>query len=786
MAEATGQVTQFPSQSVSDAEKASEDYGMEVARGIQNEWFRKNSGTGRFLQNQREFHRLRLYARGEQSVQKYKDEFSVNGDLSYLNLDWKPVPIIPKFVDIVVNGMQDRLFTVKAFAQDPTSTKIRTSFVESVQEDIIAKDFIEEIDKTLGLDVRNIPEGNTPASEEELELYMQIGYKPSIEIAHEQAIDNVFKRNNYNELKKRLDYDQTVLGIAAAKHTFNNTDGIKLEYVDPANLIYSYTEDPNFDDVYYFGEVKQIKSNELKKLFPNLSNEEFDQIVKQSSNYNNYDYSNNYSSDSTDSNTLTVLYFNWKSWEKSVYKIKETSTGASKAIKKDDTFNPPKDQRSRFNKVSQAREVIYEGIMVLGANKLLKWQKATNMVRPDSNVNKVMMNYVVSAPRLYKGRIESLVGRMITYADLIQLTHLKLQQVIQRMTPSGVYVDADGLAEVDLGNGTNYNPQEALNLYFQTGSIIGRSMTVDGDMNSGKVPIQELPGGGGQQSQLLVQAYNYYMQMLRDVTGLNEARDGSDPDPYALVGVQKLAAANSNTATRHILHSSLYITATIAEAISIRIKDVLQYHPQKEALISGIGRFSVGALKEMENLHLHDFGIFLDLDPDEVEKQLVENNIQAALSRDQIFLEDVIDIRQIKNIKLANQLLKYRRTKKEAADQQKAQKNIAAQSQANAQAAQAAELAKAQAENIKVEAKGKLAELQTQLDIKKLESEAATKRELMQYEFDLNVKLKEMDINAKKQLDLQKAPTNPEPKKGFESSGNDVLGGIDLSRFEPR
>ena len=786
MAEATGQVTQFPSQSVSDAEKASEDYGMEVARGIQNEWFRKNSGTGRFLQNQREFHRLRLYARGEQSVQKYKDEFSVNGDLSYLNLDWKPVPIIPKFVDIVVNGMQDRLFTVKAFAQDPTSTKIRTSFVESVQEDIIAKDFIEEIDKTLGLDVRNIPEGDTPASEEELELYMQIGYKPSIEIAHEQAIDNVFKRNNYNELKKRLDYDQTVLGIAAAKHTFNNTDGIKLEYVDPANLIYSYTEDPNFDDVYYFGEVKQIKSNELKKLFPNLSNEEFDQIVKQSSNYNNYDYSNNDSSDSTDSNTLTVLYFNWKSWEKSVYKIKETSTGASKAIKKDDTFNPPKDQRSRFNKVSQAREVIYEGIMVLGANKLLKWQKATNMVRPDSNVNKVMMNYVVSAPRLYKGRIESLVGRMITYADLIQLTHLKLQQVIQRMTPSGVYVDADGLAEVDLGNGTNYNPQEALNLYFQTGSIIGRSMTVDGDMNSGKVPIQELPGGGGQQSQLLIQSYNYYMQMLRDVTGLNEARDGSDPDPYALVGVQKLAAANSNTATRHILHSSLYITATIAEAISIRIKDVLQYHPQKEALISGIGRFSVGALKEMENLHLHDFGIFLDLDPDEVEKQLVENNIQAALSRDQIFLEDVIDIRQIKNIKLANQLLKYRRTKKEAADQQKAQKNIAAQSQANAQAAQAAELAKAQAENIKVEAKGKLAELQAQLDIKKLESEATTKRELMQYEFDLNVKLKQMDINAKNQLDLQKAPTNPEPKKGFESSGNDVLGGIDLSRFEPR
>jgi len=786
MAEATGQVTQFPSQSVDDATKSSKDYGMEVARGIQNEWFRKSSGTGRFVQNQRDFHKLRLYARGEQSVQKYKDEFSVNGDLSYLNLDWKPVPIIPKFVDIVVNGMQDRLFTVKAFAQDPTSVKERTNFVEMMLEDMNTQELITQIDETLGVDVRNVKQEDLPSNKEELELHMQIGYKQSIELAHEQAIDNTFKRNAYHEIKKRCDYDQTVLGIAAAKHTFNNTDGIKLEYVDPSNLIYSYTEDPNFDDVYYFGEVKQIKSNELKKQFPELTDEEFEDIVKKSSNYNNYDYIDNDSNDTFDTNTLTVLYFNWKTWEQSVYKIKETSTGAKKAIKKDDKFNPPKDQRTRFEKVAQAMETIYEGVLVLGSNKLLKWQKATNMVRPDSNINKVMMNYVVSAPRMYKGKIESLVSRMVTYADLIQLTHLKLQQVIQRMTPSGVYLDADGLAEIDLGNGTNYNPQEALNLYFQTGSVIGRSMTVDGDMNPGKVPIQELPGGGGQQSQALIQAYNYYLQMLRDVTGLNEARDGSDPDPYALVGVQKLAAANSNTATRHILHSSLYITSTLAEAISVRIKDVLAYHPQRDAMIGGIGRFSVGALKEMDNLHMHDFGIFLELDPDEDEKQLVENNIQVALSRDQIHLEDIIDIRQVKNIKLANQLLKYRRAKKEATDQLKAERNIAAQSQANAQAAQAAEMAKAQAENMKVEAKGKLAQLQSQLDIQKLESEAQTKRELMQYEFDLNMKLKGMELDAKKQIELQKPVSNPEPKKAFESSGNDVLGGIDLSRFEPK
>jgi hypothetical protein len=427
------------------------------------------------------------------------------------------------------------------------------------------------------------------------------------------------------------------------------------------------------------------------------------------------------------------------------------------------------------------------------------------MIRPLSNTNKVMMNYIASAPRLYKGNINSLVSKMAPYADLVQLTHLKLQQAIQRMTPSGVYLDADGLAEIDLGNGTSYNPQEALNMYFQTGSIIGRSQTVDGEMNPGKVPIQELPGGGGNQIQILIGAYNQYIQMMRDVTGLNEARDGSDPDPKALVGVQKLAAANSNTATRHILTSSMFITTSLAEAISLRFKDVLEFHPSKEAFITALGRFTVGSLEELKDLHMHDFGIFLELEPDQEEKQMLEANIQTALAQKSIFLEDAIDIREINNTKLANQLLKFRRIKKQQVDQAQAQAASAAQAEAQGQAQIVVEQAKAQAEQIKTESKIQVSTAENELSIKKMEVEARTKRELMQYEFDLNVRLKELELQAQKELVEKQTETQKEiantkvsaskitgppdtgkPQKSFESKGNDVLGGFDLSRFEPR
>jgi len=798
----------FPSQIASDAEKASSEYGLKVARAIEHEWFKRDSGATRFYSNRDEYHRLRLYARGEQSVKKYKDELSINGDLSYLNLDWKPVPIIPKFVDIVVNGMSDRLYDIKAFSQDPSSVEKRTKYVESILTDMQTREISDKIQQQLGINVYNNDPATLPESEEELSLHMQLEYKQSIEIAEEQAINAVFNKNNYDLTQRRINYDLTVIGIGSTKNEFNKSEGIKIKYVDPANLVYSYTESPYFDDIYYVGEVKSVTINELKMQFPDLTDEDLNELTKQGvqtpASHNRF-----INEDSVlDANTIQILYFNYKTYNNEVFKIKQTASGADKAIRKDDQFNPPKDQRTRFEKAARSIEVVYDGAFVLGTKKLLKWELAKNMVRPKSDTTKVMMNYNVVAPRIYKGRIESLVSRITGFADMIQLTHLKLQQVLSRMIPDGVYLDADGLAEIDLGNGTNYNPQEALNMFFQTGSVIGRSYTQDGDMNPGKVPIQELTSNGGNNKiSSLISTYNYYLQMIRDVTGLNEARDGSTPDKYALVGLQKLAAANSNTATRHILQSSLFLTVRTAEAISLRISDVLEFSPTRDAFISSIGRFNVGALDDIKNMHLHDFGIFIELAPDEEEKQLLENNIQQALAKDQIYLEDAIDIREIKNIKLANQLLKVRRRKKLEQDQQRQQANIQAQADANSQNTQVAAQMEVQKNEALTNQKAQLIQIEADLEMQKMQQEKELKKELMKYEFDLNMALKDRDsqmlndkekykedrkdertrIQASQQSKLIEQRKDRKGEQAFESAGNDTMGsGFNLEMFEPR
>ena len=801
--QATTTYSTFPDQVVPAAEKATYEYGLKVARAVEGEWFRNSQGNGyRYMTNANNFHNLRLYARAEQPVQKYKDELAINGDLSYLNLDWKPVPIIPKFVDIVVNGMGQRSYDVKAMAQDPTSLKKRTEYAQRIIMDIENKAFNDVVMQEFGVSMAESRDKNTPENLDDIPLHMQMNYKQAIEVAEEEVIDQVLNKNKYHLIRKRLNYDLTVLGISCVKTSWNPSEGIVVEYVDPANLVYSYTNDPNFEDVYYVGEVKNVPIVELKKQFPSLTPEQ----VKKLQNYNgNTAYSSNFNG-RYDQNTVQVLYFEWKSYIDQVFKIKKTTSGLEKTIEKQDTFLQV-DLTDNFDKASRSIETLYSGAKVLGLEMMLDWRMAENMTRPYADTSRVNLSYTITAPRMYQGRIESLVSRITGFADMIQLTHLKLQQVMSRMVPDGVYLDMDGLAEVDLGNGTNYNPAEALNMYFQTGSVVGRSLTQDGEANRGKVPIQELQSSsGGGKISALINAYQYYLQMIRDTTGLNEARDGSQPDSNALVGLQKLAAANSNVATRHILQASLYLTLKTCENISLRVADSLMFPLTRMSLINSISNFNTETLAELSQVNIHDFGIFIELEPDEEEKANLEKNIQIALQTQSINLEDAIDIREVSNLKLANTMIKKRRVEKQQKDQELKLQQIQAQSQAQIEATEQATLAELQKQESMVNSKVQVEQAKSQFEIQRLQTEAAIKKDLMQAEFQFNIQLakeqagvvkqKEQDIEDRKDKRVkiqgtQQSEMITQRKEdglpiNFESKGNDNLGGIGMEQFMPR
>lgn len=801
--------TGFPSQFASDSEKATYEYGLLIGQAIQYEWFRKDGNQCRFYSQWRDFHRLRLYARGEQSIAKYKNELAIDGDLSYLNLDWTPVPIIPKFVDIVVNGMSDRLFKVKAYAQDAMSQSKRSRYQDTIEGQMAAKDILTTIQDKTGVNPFMMDPAQLPNTDEELSLYMQLNYKPAIEIAEEEAINTILDENHYQDLRKRVDYDLTVIGLGVAKHEFLPGAGVEVSYVDPANVVYSYTEDPYFRDCFYWGEIKSLPVIECMKIDPTLTNEDLKEISMYSQSwYNYYNVAQFYENSMFNSDTCTLMYFNYKTTKKVVYKKKKLEGGATRIIEKDDTFNPPVEmmEEGNFEKIEKTIDVWYNGVMVMGTNILLKWELAENMVRPKSATQHALPNYVAVAPRMYKGVIESLVRRMIPFADLIQITHLKLQQVIARVVPDGVFIDADGLNEVDLGTGNAYNPEDALRLYFQTGSVIGRSYTQDGEFNNARVPIQQLTSNSGaSKTQMLITNYNHYMDMIRSVTGLNEARDGSMPDPNSLVGLQKLAALNSNTATRHILESSLFVFRSMAEALTYRIGDILEYADFKDEFANKIGKYNVSILSEINDLYIYDFGIFIEVSPDEEEKAQLEANIQIALSKGDINLEDAIDIREIKNLKLANQLLKLKRTKKQEREEKMAMQNQAMTAQQNLKSQEMAGQLSMQKIQMETQAKMQIKQAEVAFDIEKMQKEAELKSYLMAEEFQYSLQLNGLeqstisgrdkekeDAKAKRisqqnteQSKLINQRKNNLPPLNFESN-EDSLDGFDMGEFEPR
>jgi hypothetical protein len=800
----------FPDVLAPDEVKSEDAYGIQFAKQIEHEWFfRPEQGACSYYDKREKYHNLRLYARGEQDTSIYKRLLG-GEDSTYTNYDWRPLQVLPKFVKLIVNQMTERLFDVKAEATDKFSTDMKDTHKKNLERMMLAKPVMKQAKQDLGVDLMPDDIDTYPDTQEEIELFMKLKYKPAIEIAAEEAIKYTLDLNDYDETQSRVIEDITTIGLGAIKHSTDPSKGIVVDYIDPANLVHSYPTHRNFKDVNYYGEVKRMTLNELKRVCNGkFSDEEMKEIAGTTGTWSRYHGNetsdNNLRDDDLSGMMVDVMHFTFKSTKTLSYKKKFSKNGGYKMTKKESTFSKKDDSYTGYDVSKKIIDVWYEGSLILGTEKIYNYKMCENMIRPEGYLNITQPNYLLYAPDLYQNRTLSTVEKVIPYIDQMQQIHIKLQQIIAKARPNGIYIDVAGLSEITLGDGNVLTPLEAIKIYDETGNVLGTSSSVEGDYNYGREPIKELKNGVIDGLDRLIGAYNHYLGLLRDAIGIPQGADASLPHPDTLVGVQQMAALNSNTATRHILDAGLNISVRLGKGLSLRIKDIFEYSDLKNAYINAIGKSNVKTLEALKKYHIHDLGINIELKPDAQEKQYLEANIAQALARDIITLDDAIDIRNIGNIKLANELLKTRRIKREKDKKANEQELIKVQGESQAMASQKA----GEARQMEIQAKNQsdlsLVDAKSKAKMAELEKEAEVKLGLMQKEFEFNMQLQGIQVGTKMQAESQKEDRkdsrqdrantqqselidqrqkNSRPKN-FESSEDNISGSIELGEMTP-
>lgn len=748
--------TGYPNPMASQEEKKQKEFGIRYFKKMYADWNGDNNSLLN-IRSQR-YDNTRKYSRGLQSVNKYKNLINSSGDTSYLNLDWSVIPIIPKFVDVIVGSLTNQDYKVLCNAIDPVSTQKRKDDMMDMAVDIMTKDFAEELSNASGLPMG--PSVDTPETDEELELYMQLNYKQGTEIAMEEGIELAFTINDWEEISRRIIRDLVDINIAATK-TFVDANGIGVRYVDPKYLVTSHSTHPNFKDLLHVGEIRQITIQELKRIAGDQFTEE-----------EYYDMAKNYISKNGNPTSLTtsilgnhfeyekftidILDAEFKTVDLMHYEKKANRYGGATVNKKSKNYKPPKKSKYSREQIKPHIETWYSGKYVIGTDYIFDYGLKENMLRVKNNLARTLGSYTIYSPDHSLIDTKSMVERMMPFADQIQLIHLKMQQLIAKTRPKGMAIEIGSIEGVSKGEGGTFTPLEVQDIYEQTGNLYYRLMDDSGDPLHAR-PIQELQGGAGQYLQELMASYNYNLERIRDVSGINEVRDGSAPSNDSLVGVQKLALLASNNATRSLNHAYTKIMEGVANRVALGLQDLVKYKGAYKGYINAIGETNMKVVNITKDISPVEMGIKIEALPDEIETELLEQNIQQSLSQKELRLEDAIMIRNIKNIKLANQMLILRRKKY----MQEQQELAARQSQLNAEAQQqsammAAQMAQ-QAEQAKAETEMKIKQMEFQLKEQFAKAEHNRQMEIIERQGEIKM---EHIQEAEDDSDLVRVKTN--------------------------
>jgi hypothetical protein len=734
----------FPDPLASHEVKVNKGYGLQYAKAIYGQWGSAEYEGSLYGKRWKEFEISRDYANGTQNTSIYKQILTSldpnNGDGSLVNLDWTPVPIVPKFVKIVVNKILSSKFYPNVEAVDPLSRSEKDYEKNKMKVFIENKDVLKEAKET-GLRTEVDPDA-LPDTAEETEIFLETNIKTAAEVAAQIGINLTLSWNDFDERVFRRNVEDLVTcGMAVTKRSNDPNYGIVEEYVDPAYFVHSFTDDPTFSDIIYAGHTKRMSIAELKRIAGDeFTEEQYETMARTVMNrFGNdsgrfmdqrYDVGMERYYYGYDEYTIDVMEFEFISVDNIIFEKKESRFGNVGFYYKGHKYSAPQQSVYDREAVYMQNQTLYGGKFIIGTDYLFDYGVKKNIPKNVHDLSRTKMSYSVMATNIRRMIPKSMVSGIIGFADQLQLSHLKIQQAIAKAKPDGLIVDIEGLENVQLGRGGELQPLDIQDIYEQTGIFYYRSKNADGSFQN--PPIRPLDNSIRNINELIT-LYNHYLRMIRDATGINEVMDGTSPKGDQLVGVRQQQLSAANNALYDITNASVVLYRKICEDI---VK-CLQILPPKSILYkayeTAIGRENMAVLSSFSNLPMYNFGVRVVADMNEVDRMYLEQNIQASIAQGELDIEDAIAIRQLRDIDQAERLLIVRRKKRMKMRQEMAQQNSQFQAQANAQVAQVTSQGKMQEEQMKA-----------QLEAQKIQLEGQLKAQMLQLEYQLKMQLAQL------------------------------------------
>ena len=714
----------FPDPLASSIEKQDKSYGLQYAKAIEGQWGKMTDKSSLYGSRNEIFKRNRHYANGTQDTTIYKKLLtSLNpndGEGSLLNLDYTPVPILPKFVRIVVNKILSRNPYPNLEAVDPLSSSEKNKQKQRLRTQVALKKDLQNLKQKTGGLVLDVDPDQLPDSLEEADIFLDTNIKTDAEVAAQVATNMTLSWNNFNDgTYRRCVNDLAALGMAVVKRDNDPNYGISTEYVDPAMFIHGYTEDPFFEDIVYAGHIKEMTVSELKRLAGNeLSDDDLKKILKvaskRSDKYSPYNDYRSYNSKNDYSQYMVqVLDFEFISVDCMHFQEKQNRHGNVGFYY--EGFQFKERQGSVYERIPHKMEMqmLYGGTYVLGTNYIVNYGKSANVPKNVHDLSRCKLSYSPVATNLMDNMPKSMVDSCVGFADMLQITHLKLQQAIAKAKPDGLIIDIEGLENVQLGKGGELQPLELHDIYEQTGVFYYRSKNPEGGFQN--PPVREL-GNSIRNINELIGLYNHYLRLIRDTTGINEAMDASSPKGDALVGVRQQAISAGNNAIYDITNSAMVLFKKVCEDIVKCIQIIPEDSVLMKVYQNAIGETNMKVLSSFSDLPMYNFGVQVHKEMEDEEKQYLEQNIQVALAQKEIDLEDAISIRDLKDINQAERLLIVRRKKRMKQQQEIAMQNSQMQSQQAQQAAMSASQARQQEMQMESQLKAQEMQMKNQLE----------------------------------------------------------------------